>query len=129
MSRFFDTMKQDTPRLVVMYRNDNGKDMFQWGIVGQMPLMPLIGSIIRVQVSLSIAPQVEESDDEYCPQPALVIARSEENQVWFVNPTIPVDALLGMLETIKITLTETQLARKAAAQQLILGPDGQPIRA
>ena len=127
MSNFNDTVKQDTPRLVVAYKCDDGKvEQFQWGVVGAIPLMSLIGCIHHVQTKLASGEWVME-----CPQPALVIAWDDENRDFevFVSPDIPAYSIVGMLEGIKNALIETQRARQATAQQVeILGPDGRPVR-
>ena len=128
MSRFNDVVRADTPRLVVMYRRDErGQEQFQWGMVGSMPLMTLIGYIVRVQGEMCLA---EPSDGRECPQPALVVAWDAPSGgfEWFVSPDMPTDATVGMLETGKVTLLGTHLARQAANQQVILGPDGNPVR-
>ena len=134
MSKFTDIVQQDTPRLVVMFRQDGDKEMFQWGVVGNIPLVSLVGYVVRVQAELAFRAAEE------CPELALVIAWNNKLRVsddgtyvrrgfdWFVHPDVPVDSLVGMLETIKTVLVDTHMARHIAAQQLILGPDGQPMR-
>ena len=90
--------------------------------------MTFVGVIARVQAEL---PLIEPEDARYkCPESALVIAWDEGERKfhWFVHPSIPVDSLVGMMEMIKATLVDTHIARSAAAQQVILGPDGQPAR-
>lgn len=136
----FTDLKQDTPRLVVMYsRSPDGGDLYQWGMVppsGGIPMLTLVGTIIRVQAEL---PMLEPSDMRFdSTQAALVIAwvnvaKSGEPVKmkcdWFVCPSIPVDSLVGMLETIKAAIIGSRQARQAASQQVCLvGPDGQPMR-
>jgi hypothetical protein len=116
---------QDTPRLVVMFhRNPDGSEHFQWGIVGSMPILTLIGAVGRVQIELE-AVKLESP----CSQLALVIAWDDvECEVhYFTHPDIPTDPLCGMLETIKAALVGTRVAQQRAAQ-LILGPDGVPVK-
>jgi hypothetical protein len=124
MSKFTETVKQDTPRLVVMFRRDGDNEMFQWGMVGEMPILTLVGYIIRVQAELFFRAAEE------CPEPALVIAWDVAARKfdWFVHQDIPVDSLVGMLETVKTVILSTHMARQAANQQMILGPDGLPAR-
>ncbi len=132
MSKFTDTVNQDTPRLVVMFNLDNGKEQFQWGMVGGIPMLTLVGCITRVQAGLvdwtdSLYSQVPEE----CDQQALVITWDSLTKKcdWFVHPDTPVDSMIGMLETIKMTILATMQARQAAAQQVgIVGPDGKPMR-
>lgn len=126
--KFEETVKADTPRLVVMFQLRGGEEVFQWGMVGTMPLLSLVGCVARVQVEL-IHPCPQ--GPHVCPQPALCIAWDAERRGfdYFVHPDIPAEPLVGMLETIKATLLGTHQARKAAAEQVgLLGPDGHPMR-
>ena len=127
MSKFIDTMKSDPPRMVVLFRyGSNGNEEFQWGVVSSIPILTLIGHIKRVQVEL-----IEAAPIMACDQQALVITWDvKARQFWdFVHPDIPVDPLVGMLETIKGALVDSRLAQQAAAQRTrIVGPDGQPVR-
>lgn len=127
MSKFDETVRQDTPRLVVTFQRQGDKELYQWGVVGAIPVLSLIGVIVRVQAELAF-----RSPDE-CPEMALVITWDEGTHKfsWFVHQDIPVDSLVGMLETIKATIVATHVARVAASQQVVhrlLGPDGQPMR-
>ena len=124
MSSFIETVQADTPRLVVMFRRDGDKEQFQWGMVGSMPILTLVGYIVRVQAELAFR------SPDVCNQEALVIAWDSELRKfsWFVHPNIPIDSLVGMLDTIKSTILGSHMARQAAAQQLILGPDGRPMK-
>jgi hypothetical protein len=125
MSKFTETVKQDTPRLVVMFRREGDKELFNWGIVGSIPILTLVGHIVRTQGDLHLL------TFEECPEPALCIAWDDEERVFhrFLHPSIPLDSLVGMLETIKQTILATHAARQFAAQQLILGPDGRSMKA
>ena len=125
MSKFFDTVKEDTPRLVVMYqRGPDGSELFQWGIVGNIPILTLIGAVVRVQTELAADAYHAE-----CDQPALVIVwDAKEYEVHcFLHQDIPTEPLVGMLETIKAALVGSRLAQHLAAQR-ILGPDGSAVR-
>ncbi len=129
MSKFTDTVKQDTPRLVVMFRRPApDQEQFQWGVVGKMPLLTLIGVIGNVQAGLRNA---DISQPDECEESALVIAwdQSRMSFDYFLHPDIPLDSLSGMLETIKAALVGSQVAQQARNQQVgLLGPDGQPMR-
>ncbi len=47
---------------------------------------------------------------------------------WFIHPDIPVNAMCGMLELVKVAILSSQMARQQAAQQVqVLGPDGRPM--
>lgn len=127
MTAFAD-LKQDTPRLVVMFKLEGDRELFQWGIVGNMPIMSLIGHIVRVQAEL---PLIEPGDARHdCPEQAMVLAWDAERRKfdWFVHRDAPVDPLMGMLETIKTGIIGAQSAQREASQQFVLGPDGRPAR-
>lgn len=125
MSKFNDIVKQDTPRLVVMFRRlGPNQEQFQWGMVGQMPLLTLIGYITRVQAELAF------KSPEECSELALVIVWDAEQLrfSYFIHPDIPVDSMVGMLETIKGAMVDSRLAQQAKDQQVgLYGPDGKPI--
>jgi hypothetical protein len=136
----FSDIKQDTPRLVVMFhRPAPDQERFQWGIVGKLPILSLIGYLTRVQNEL---PLLEPGDERHaCPQSALVITWGPDPGAkdvveyqkygfnYFVHHDIPVDSLVGMMETIKAAMVGSQLAQQARDQQVgIVGPDGHPMR-
>lgn len=123
MEKFEDLVKQDTPRLVVMFKLENGAEMFGWGMVGEIPRLTTIGAIVRVQSELYF------KAGKYCPGPALVIAYNPiaKSINWFINPDIPIDPLAGMLETIKHAILSAGGPKLPTATP-ILGPDGVPIR-
>lgn len=132
MSTFENSVKDDTPRLVVMFRRGpDGGEQFQWGVVGAMPILTLIGYIARIQSDL-VNELAEERNS--CPHLALVVARTEGEVMplrtwdWWVHPDIPVDPLVGMLDTIKAALIDSRTAQQALAQRTqLLGPDGKPF--
>lgn len=122
--KFTNTVKEDTPRLVVMFKREGDKEQFQWGMVGTIPLLSLIGAIIHVQNNMDY-----EGNDE-CPEPALVIAWHNPTCTfdWFMHPATPIDSMRGMLETIKAAIVGSRAGQQTVAQQVLLGPDGQPMR-
>ena len=124
MSKYAETVHADTPRLVIKYDVVNGKQQFQWGVVGTIPMLDLIGAMVRVQVEMVSSPYVET-----CPEPALVIAWDEANRRLdcFVGTDIPNDPLVAMLELVKTMLVATHMAQQRAMQTPILGPNGMPI--
>ena len=125
MKDFQTTMLANPPRLVVLFRRtEGGEEQFQWGVVGKIPLLSLIGFITRVQAELAF-----RSPDP-CPEQALAIMLQDDGKLaYYVHPDIPIDPLVGMLETIKSALTDSRTAQHAAAQQVkIVGPDGLPMR-
>lgn len=126
---FVETVKQDTPRLVVLFKNEGGAEQFSWGIVGNVPMMSLIGAIIAAQTDLATF-KGAYPPSRVCLEPALVIAWDGSCDFkWFVHPSIPLYSLLGMLETIKAMLAGAQLSQMAAAQQTgLVAPSGRPIQ-
>lgn len=125
MSMFADVVKQDTARIVIKCERNGGKEQFQWGMVGKMQLLTVVGFITRTQAELI----THDRSEEPCPEMALVIAETGPGVFeWFIHPDMPVDSTIGMLETIKITLLGTQMAQQTANRQLLLGPNGQPMR-
>ncbi len=125
MSKFTETVKQDTPRLVVKFdRSDKGEERFSWGMLGKIPTLGVIGFLHRVQGDITFR------NPEHCDEQALVIAWDEEKKKfsWFLNRKLPVDALIGMLETIKQSLVNVQMQSMMAAQQTgLVAANGQPI--
>lgn len=123
----FGDIKQDTCRLVVMFfrRGPDGGEQFQWGIVGALPILTLIGYITRVEFNM-VNQLAEQRND--CPEMALVIAWDGQVFDWWIHREIPVDPMVGMLETIKIALVGSATAQRALAQRTqLLGPDGKPF--
>lgn len=143
MRKFEDAVREETPRLVLLYNRDpkTGQDQFQWGIVGQIPLLSLLGGIARVQSELFFRAAAP------CPVSAFVLAWDAEKRAfdWFVGSfpmpskgydgedttvetPIPLEPVCGMLETIKGAIVTGLAARRFSNQQLVLGPDGNPMR-
>lgn len=120
VSKFEEVVKQDTPRLVVMFKYENGTELFQWGVVGQIPSLTTIGAIVRVQSEIYFKAAKE------CPAPALVITYDPTTKAvdWFIHPSIPIDPMVGMLEKIKSIVLDAQRPKGPS----ILGPDGLAVR-
>jgi hypothetical protein len=131
MNNFTETMSTNPPRLVVMFqRGDDGSERFQWGVVGSIPILSVIGSIARVQADLVGGLWIQECDNE---QPALVIAwdRVTRTLEYYLHPDIPTLPLVGMLETIKAMLVASRLGQQVGSQKIegnVLGLDGKPMR-
>lgn len=133
---FTEAMATDPPRLVVLFqRGPDGNERFQWGVVHEVPVLTLIGAIVRVQSEL---PLLEPGDARHdCPREALVLSWNVPSDPaivlptntlhWFVHKDIPIDQLVGMLETIKVAMVTGRMGQRAAADR-ILGPDGNPMR-
>ncbi len=127
MSNFTGAVQQDMPRLVVQFRMEGGKETFQWGVVGSMPTLSLLGHIVDVQRRLCAGEWIAEWKDD----PALVIAYVARDGEFaaFVHPGIPAYPMVGMLETIKVALVGAQVQRQASAGAWgVLGPDGRVMR-
>lgn len=126
MTTFAEAITTNPPRLVVLFQEGvDGREQFQWGVVGNIPILTLIGAISRIQGELAFRAA------EPCDKTAFVLAWDAEDKTtsWFVHPSIPTDPLVGMLETIKEALVVSRLGQCAAAQRVqVLGPDGNPMR-
>lgn len=127
MSNFSETMSTNPARLVVLFqRGHDGAEQFQWGVVGKIPILTLIGGIISAQSDLVRCEWMPE-----CDEVAFVMAWDADDGCLlnFLHPDIPCQALIGMLETIKALLVGSRVAQHMAAQRtILLGPDGQPMR-
>lgn len=122
----FADIVQDTPRMVVVFeRDDEGNERFRWGMVGSIPILTLIGYTARVQAELWFPPH----RDHCCDERALVIAWDAVTRrfYWWVNPGIPVDSLVGMLDAVKLQLHSGMAQKQQEAQPKILLPNGQPM--
>ena len=114
MSDFAEIMQTNPPRMVVLWRRaPDGTDQFQWGVVGNIPLLSLIGAIIQIQSDM--ANQLVEFGRE-CPGQAFVLAWDKENFNWWVSRSIPMYPLVG-----------SRQGQRKVAEKVILGPDGNPI--
>jgi hypothetical protein len=126
MSNF--TLNPGVPHLAVIFkRGPDGGESFGWGATGNIPMLSLIGAITQAQHEL---PENRQYDDWQCSEPLFVIIwnQAERSLDWFVHPDIPLDPLIGMLETIKLTLVQSWAAQQQMARQpLVLGPDGSPV--
>lgn len=128
---FEETMQSNPPRLVVQFQlGKDGSENFQWGIVGQIPMLSLIGGISAVQSCLTDNRWMPECTGE---QPALVITWDAEHREMscFLHNDIPTLPLSGMLEVIKSMLTASRTAQHMGASRVessVLGLDGRPMR-
>lgn len=127
MKDFAELIATNPPRIVVSFRrNHDGSEEFEWGIVGNVPVLTLIGHLVAVQRKLCADEYISE-----CPESAFVMAWDDEEKELrhFISSDIPEEPLVGMLEVIKGVLVGSRLAQMAAAQQTrIMGPDGRPMR-
>lgn len=126
---FDELIATDPPRLVVEFqRGPNGDEQFKWGIVGEMPLLTLISAVVRAQIDMVVE---KGFVDDRCDASALVFVYDKEHRDFkcFSNYDIPLDSILGMLETIKAVLVGSRLAVQAQQQRSpIMGLDGKPLR-
>lgn len=129
---FAEFMATNPPRLVVQFRRDaNGGESFDWGVVGNMPGMSIIGAVVRAQADLAEGKWIPGCESD---PPALVIAwhGAEKRFEHWVHRDIPVEPLVGMIEVVKTILVSCRIQEMAAAAHTgaggILGPDGRPMR-
>jgi hypothetical protein len=134
MSLFTEVMATNPPRLVVLFqRGPDGSEQFQWGVVGHIPVLSMIGQLIRVQADLVSGEWIPECESEPPGNhpPALVVVwdGADRTLSHYVHSDIPAVPLAGMLETVKAMLVDSRVAAQAGAQKtLLLGPDGTPMR-
>jgi hypothetical protein len=133
---FKEAMVSDPARLVVLHRTtEEGEDQFQWGITGNVPVLSMIGAVVGAQARLVVPDlDVDAPKMSDCPEQALVIAFGNRCKYpsYFCSRSIPTDALVGMLETIKAALVGSRVAQHNTVKSIVtsplLGPDGQPIK-
>lgn len=130
MSKYATVMQANPPAAMIQYKRGEtrDKDMYTFGVRGSIPIAQLVGYIVRVQAELAFR------NPDPCDESALVIAFNPNTgkMSWFVDSSIPVDALVGTLEAFKTTLVHSQLSKieesmQAAKQTGLIGPNGQPI--
>ena len=117
------------PQFRVMFQlGSDGQEQFQWGMTkNAMPVLSAIGALVRAVAEL---PLLEPGDARHSiTEQHFVLAWDAATRAtyWFLGPDIPLDPLLGILETIKGLLVDSQLAQRAASNQTrLFGPDGTP---
>lgn len=125
---FEELIATNPPRLAIEYqRGPNNDDNFRWGVVGDVPMLTLIGALSRAQQDIVHSNGFVEP----CDPSTFVLAWDKEYKDFscFVNFSIPQDSLLGMLEVIKGVLVGSRLAAQAqAVVSPIVGLDGKPLR-
>lgn len=124
-----DKIEVASSKLMIRYRCIDGKDLFDWGVTGDIPIMSLVGVIHRIQTELH-ARDTFPNDDHSHQDQSLIIGWDADKKMfsWSVHNNIPTDALIGMLEIIKTTIVTGMTAQRIAAQQrMLLGPDGRPM--
>ena len=123
---FAETVRADTPRLVVQFRRGPGGDeQFEWGVVGNIPVLTLIGGVADAQRELMDYGHLPDAGGA----PALVIAWDGDTKLfdYFVHPDVPRKPLVGMLEIVKAALVMSRMGQRASSQ-VVLGPNGRPMR-
>src|SRR4051812_1016324 len=115
MTKFTNVIKEDTPRLVVNFKVDDiGKEQYEWGIHGNIPLLSVIGAIVKVEVELASLEIMRLGIlDKFCNDRMLLIAFVDNTFHWFLHKDTPKYGMLGMLEMIRATLIDTTRARQA----------------
>lgn len=132
MSSFTETMTANPARMVVTFGLDaNGGEQYQWGIVGKLPVIGLIGAVSRIINSLVCnewIPEVES--DTKC---FMVVYNIKEREwSYYLHPDVVAnpgnrESLIGMLEMIKILLIMNGPASQRHQNKPILGVDGKPM--
>ncbi len=132
MSRFTETVMEDTPRLTVAFRAKEGGGLdLGFKMTPGLSFMDLVGYIGKVQAALYTTAKYQLITFHECPDQALVIAYypAAKRFDWYAHIDTPMDAMCGMLEIIKQTLVEACRLQNAQQQQSpILGPDMKPYR-
>lgn len=125
---FAELMATNPARLVVQYTQArDGSEQFQWGVVGKIPVMNLIGGVARAQADLTGGKWIPGCESD--PAAFVLVWHPEERRFeHFVHRDIPADPLVGMLKVIEAIMVDSRLAQHAASQTRILGPDGNPMR-
>lgn len=130
MNKFQQVMAKNPPHVAIKYvrGETRDQDQYSYGVNGSMPLSQLVGFITRVQAEL-VFRNPEICDDDIC---VLAYDASTHRMQWFVDPKIPVDALVGTLEMIKCILVDSQIASMMEAAQRrvqtgLVGANGTPI--
>lgn len=121
---FEDTMATNPPRLVIKWRTTPQGEQFEWGIIGNMPAISLLGAARKAQHALCGGEWIPE-----CPEQALVVAYDAGANAFqhYCGPEAPADALVGMLDVVALSLASGRVAQREAGP-MILGPDGRPVR-
>lgn len=125
MTPFAEIIQKCPTWLAIEYQvMSDGKERFSWKLVGSMPILTLLGVILKVQRELLIGNFIDPINE-----PLLVIAQDEGGDFdWWVNGDIPTYALAGFLETVKDTIKSPQSMAKTQQQGIsVLGPDGRPF--
>lgn len=135
---YTELAESNTPRVTIVCHKVNDNHAYNVSISGEHQIFRLIGGICRAQQELvtyqSGAPGIGDSDPTFrhCEDPLLVVFFLKDSICWFVNPEIPIDDLLGTLETVKLQVIQQQQQQAARMQAmqtpLVLGPNGQPFR-
>lgn len=130
MSAFAEVMRDNPPRMVVQYSlTHSGEENFSWGVVGQIPMLSLIGAIVRAKGLIAAGTWMPDCGG--APEPSLVIVWHQDDRefAFYLDSAIPIDPLLGMLSNIESMLLSSIHAQQVAAGMAgLLGPDGQPMR-
>lgn len=128
MSLFTDAIASNPPRLVVMFRRDeSGQEQYQWGVVGNIPILSLIGYLGKVENDLTAGTWIPDCDNE---QPALVVVwdQSDNSLSHYVHPDIPAWGLAGMVEVIRQILVGSRVAQMTGVNKVQLyDAGGHPI--
>lgn len=120
---FAELMQTNPPRMVVLFnRAPDGQEQFQWGMVGSIPILAMIGKIDEVKFHLHAGSFIPE-----CEQCALIIAVEPGGEiVTYLNGDIPRLSLAGILDVARTVIINQFLAN--ANKSPVLGPNGMPLK-
>lgn len=130
-----EVMAENPPRLVITYKLKGEQQQFDWGMVGQLPMLSIIGKLVEVSSDILIGREMQQryyDSVQYPGQPmSLVIAQGHLNSsafVWFMHRDIPHTELIGMIETIRMGLImQIQVQAQKERTSPLLDPNGMPI--
>ncbi len=120
-SRFEEMVKDDTPRLMIRFDPDVTKEKYEWAVQGDMPLLPLVGAIIKTQLELFNIPKYQMFlYGNICPEPMLIIAYDKETKRfnWFIHDDASNFGMVGMLEIVKTKLLQVANSRQQSIQPI-----------
>lgn len=127
-----ELVQAELPRLVISFmRGHDGSENFQWGVVGSIPVLSLLGHLTQAQNRLTTGQWMQEYGEEAPPAFVMVWMPEVRDAEFFRHPDVPEIPLCGMIETIKSAIVASRMAQHMASQRVtprILGIDGNPIR-
>lgn len=123
--------QQTIPHLIIKFKMVDGEEQFEWGVTKGIPMMGLLGALCRAQIALDARDRAEYDKDVQYQLGAFVLKYCYGDFVHYCDPTIPINSLIGTIDTIKdivkYTIHKSAEAQKSM-QRVLLGVDGKPMR-